>query len=53
VDYLRISVGLLLNVLHVAILTRIVLSWFRIRPANLIVRSLYEMTERCWRQSVA
>jgi YggT family protein len=44
-DYLRTFVGLLLSVLHFAILVRVILSWFPINPANPMVRTLFEITE--------
>ena len=44
-DYIRTFFSLLLNVLHLAILARVVLSWFPMNPGNPIVRSLHEITE--------
>jgi YggT family protein len=44
-DYIRTFVSLLLNVLHLAILARVLLSWFPMNPGNPIVRSLHEITE--------
>jgi YggT family protein len=44
-DYPRVFAGLLLHVLRLAILIRIILSWFRINPDNPLVRALYQVTE--------
>jgi YggT family protein len=44
-DYLRTFLSMLLSVLHVAILARVILSWFPIRPENAITRTLHEITE--------
>ena len=44
-DYVRLFLGILLNVLWFAILIRVILSWFPVDPSNPIIRILWEITE--------
>jgi YggT family protein len=44
-DYIGIFLSLLLNILYLAILARVVLSWLPIGIGNPIVRTLHEVTE--------
>ena len=43
--YLLTFANLLLQVLSLAILVRVLLSWFPVDPSNPIIRILYEITE--------
>ena len=43
--YLLTFVNLLLQILSLAILIRVLLSWFPVDPSNPIIRVLYEVTE--------
>lgn len=43
--YLLTFANLLLQILSLAILVRVLLSWFPVDPSNPIVRILYEITE--------
>jgi YggT family protein len=45
VYYLLTFANLLLQILSLAILVRVLLSWFPVDPSNPIVRILYEITE--------
>jgi YggT family protein len=45
VYYLLTFANLLLQVLSLAILVRVLLSWFPVDPSNPIIRILYEITE--------
>ena len=45
IGYLVNFVELLLQILSLAILIRVLLSWFPVDPSNPIVRILYEVTE--------
>jgi YggT family protein len=43
--YLLTFLGLLLQVLWLALLVRVILSWFPVDPSNPIIRILWEVTE--------
>jgi YggT family protein len=43
--YLLTFLELLLQILSVAILIRVILTWFPVDPSNPIIRILYEVTE--------
>jgi YggT family protein len=43
--YLVTFVGLLLQILWLAILVRVILSWFPVDPSNPLVRIVWEVTE--------
>lgn len=43
--YLLTFAGLLIRILSIAILIRVLLSWFPIDPANPLVRVLHDVTE--------
>lgn len=43
--YLLNFVNVLLQILSIAILIRVLLSWFPVNPSNPIIRILYEVTE--------
>ncbi len=43
--YLITFLGLLLQILWLAILVRVILSWFPVDPSNPIVRIVWEITE--------
>jgi YggT family protein len=43
--YVTTFLGLLLNILWLAILVRVILSWFPVDPSNPIVRIVWEVTE--------
>jgi YggT family protein len=43
--YITTFLGLLLNILWLAILIRVILSWFPVDPSNPIVRIVWEVTE--------
>jgi YggT family protein len=43
--YLLMFLGLLLQVLWLAILVRVILSWFPVDPSNPIIRIVWEITE--------
>jgi YggT family protein len=45
IGYLVNFVELLLQILSLAILIRVLLSWFPVDPSNPIIRVLYEITE--------
>jgi YggT family protein len=44
-QYLITFLGLLLNILWLAILVRVILSWFPIDPRNPIIRVVFDITE--------
>ena len=44
-EFVTTFVGLLLNILWIAILVRVLLSWFPIDQRNPIVRVVYDITE--------
>jgi YggT family protein len=43
--YLITFLGILLQILWIAILIRVLLSWFPVDPSNPIIRIIYEITE--------
>ena len=43
--YLVTFLGILLQILWIAILIRVLLSWFPVDPSNPIIRVIYEITE--------
>ena len=43
--YVQVFLGLLLQILWLAILVRVILSWFPVDPSNPIVRIVWEITE--------
>jgi YggT family protein len=43
--YLITFLGILLQILWIAILIRVLLSWFPVDPSNPIIRVIYEITE--------
>jgi YggT family protein len=45
VPFLLIFLSYLLNILLVAILIRVVLTWFPVDPSNPIIRIIFEVTE--------
>jgi YggT family protein len=44
-QYLITFLGLLLQILWIAILIRVILSWFPVDPSNPIIRIVWEITE--------
>ena len=44
-DYLRTFLSVLLNILWLAILIRVILSWFPVDQSNPIIRIVWEVTE--------
>jgi len=44
-NYVLTFLSMLLNILSIAILVRVLLTWFPIDPSNPIIRILYDVTE--------
>ena len=44
-NYVITFLSMLLNILSIAILVRVLLTWFPVDPSNPIIRILYDVTE--------